>query len=249
MALFGNNKKEENISMAPPAPPAPPSAPGASIAPPGMPAPPGQQASSNSFSEESLTSIPKLTTPPMPGGSLDSIKEEVSSQSSNNIGMNNNQMNSSNLPATQKSFENDFSNSDGNLDENSDDLFDFSDLDIPNMDSDDDTFQPQRVSGENFDEEAVDTTQEHLGNLNFVSNRKNIQKSSSSETFFVTTSQFKALLEIVDSVKLKVKESSERHLRLLDIKAEEDVEYENLRKDFQYIEDKLYEVDSLIFEK
>ena len=53
----------------------------------------------------------------------------------------------------------------------------------------------------------------------------------------------------VDKVKEKFKESSDIHLKLLDIKSEEDLEYENLRKNFQFVEEKLYEVDSLIFEK
>ena len=37
--------------------------------------------------------------------------------------------------------------------------------------------------------------------------------------------------------------------RLVSIKAEEDIELESLRKDFQFIEDKLYEVDSTIFDR
>ena len=231
MALFGKKKEESNnSSMAPPAPPVM----SAPVAPP--------------VSEESLTSVPKLTTPPMPGGSLDSIKQEVSSVS--------NVSTPKSVPVENPNTTN------NNLEHSNDseDLFDFSDLEIPGVDSDEGNDFVSNSSYNsnknkhnthygNFEEESVDIKEEHLGDLNFISNRRSLEKPSSSETFFVTTSQFKALLEIVDSVKTKVKESSERHLRLIDIKSEEDVEYENLRKDFQFIEDKLYEVDSLIFEK
>ena len=96
------------------------------------------------------------------------------------------------------------------------------------------------------EEEHIETKEEHIsGDVEFIAHHKEV---NDTKPFFVTTSQFKALLEIIENVKQKTKETSERHLRLLDIKSEEDIEYENLKKDFAFIEDKLYEVDTLIFE-
>lgn len=98
--------------------------------------------------------------------------------------------------------------------------------------------------------QPTDTNMSRDTNLNFISNKNlNPGHVSHEKDFFITTHQFRSVLEIIESVKNKVKESSETHLRLMDIKSEEDIEYENLRKDFQFIEDKLYELDSVIFEK
>lgn len=99
----------------------------------------------------------------------------------------------------------------------------------------------------NMPEGTQDTSMEEDQGFNFDENPSGT--TVLDDTYFVTTHQFKSLLEIVEAVKERVKISNERHLRLLDIKAEEDIEYENLRKDFQFVEDKLYEVDSIIFER
>lgn len=254
MVLFNKKKEESSVPPAPPAPPSPP-------APPGISNPSLNTTSKSNISENNLNSIPKLSTPPQPGGSLDSIKQEVSS--STNVVSNNK------IEQTKP----DVSGND-NSEEFSEDLFDFSDLKIPEFDEEEkrqnnyqsrgqennsnsfSSNQQRQANNHNsyqFDEETapdvVDSKEDHMGDLNFVSNKQVTSKGPHMENFFVTTSQFKTLLEIIDSVKFKVKEASDRHLKLLDFKAEEDVEYENLRKDFQFIEDKLYEVDSLIFEK
>jgi len=125
-------------------------------------------------------------------------------------------------------------------------LFDFSDIEenkneLSNVDISDFS-EPQESS-------VTDSNLSSNTNLSFMQSGKDYSKVSKEDTYFVTTSQFKSLLEIVESVKERVKNSSESHLRLLDLKSEEDIEYENLRKDFQFIEDKLYELDSIIFEK
>lgn len=69
------------------------------------------------------------------------------------------------------------------------------------------------------------------------------------DTYFLTTTEFKHLLEQIDAVKERIKASTQRHMKILSIKAEEDIEIESMKKDFQFIEDKLYEVDSTIFDR
>ena len=72
---------------------------------------------------------------------------------------------------------------------------------------------------------------------------------SKDDTYFLTTNEFKHLLELIDLVKDRIKTSGQRHMKITSIKAEEDIEYDNIKKDFQFIEDKLYEVDSTIFDR
>lgn len=121
---------------------------------------------------------------------------------------------------------------------------------LTNLEEEDSLFDLSEFESENpFG--SSDSKEEHEEmdkNAHFMRNRS-LHSHTSDKTYYITTAEFKKLLEIVESVKTKVKDSSERHLRLLDIKAEEDIEYENLKRDFEFVEDKLYEVDSLIFEK
>lgn len=70
-----------------------------------------------------------------------------------------------------------------------------------------------------------------------------------NQALYITTTQYKKVLSVIDTVKDKVKEASNTHTRLIDIKSEEDIEYENLRRQFQHVEDQLYELDRIIFEK
>ena len=127
------------------------------------------------------------------------------------------------------------------VEEETDSLFDLSDLELPG----DNVTAEVHEDEEETHEYSAPNNQEHAG-LGFIEAKKD--KIDDTKPFFVTTSQFKAILEIIENVKSKTKESSQRHLRLMDIKSEEDIEYENMKKDFVYIEDKLYEVDSLLFE-
>jgi hypothetical protein len=171
-----------------------------------------------------------LSAPPIPGGSLEEIKNEVAYKKSN-AGTGN---------AENTSDENETEESAPAANDEEDSLFDFSELDV----------NAPVNSKMSLEEDIMDTkSKEHKDvadvDLSFIKHRQ----APAKDTYFVTTSQFKSLLEIVEAVKNKVKDASETHLKLLDIKAEEDIEFENLRKDFQFIEDKLYEVDSIIFEK
>ena len=270
MGLFSKSKNDKNSS----APPAPPSAP---PMPPSAPPMPSSNSSnsvgSSGNSVENSNNVGNMVPPPIPGGNLDGIKGVVASES-NNFNMNN----SNNSPIGNNNNNNSQNSNNNNniFDDFSDDsLFDFSDLNIPapNASSDRNTsldLASPRQAGNmyartneyelprnnNYDyplsrvnSEPYETSSQRLVNEDFIKNKNYGSVPIGSDNFFITTAQFKALLEIVESVKLKVKESTEKHLRLLDIKSEEDIEYENLRKDFQYIEDKLYEADSILFEK
>jgi len=170
--------------------------------------------------EKGLKEINNLIAPKIPGeNSLNDIKKEV--------------IKPEYKQANQENFENN--------NESEDSLFDISDIDF------EEPLNNQNQLEANEDT-SIDTNLESKKNMEFIKHNPHHQNKI-SETFYITTSQFKTLLEIIENVKTKVKESSENHIRLMDIKSEEDIEYENLRKNFQYIEDKLYEVDNLIFEK
>jgi len=216
---FFSSKKEEKKAAVVPAP-----------APSNIPAVPAAPVTT-SAPTDSISDLGKLTPPSIPGVShLDDIKSEV-------INANNGE----NIPVSNIETES------NTMSLNGDSLFDLSDLDlesdIPNSESESNSLK----DSVNFENTAIDPENENLSSLNFTS-RSTISKSK-DEDIFVTTSQFKTLLSIIDSVKSRVKDATETHLRLMDIKSEEDIEYENLRKAFQFVEDKLYEVDNLIFEK
>ncbi len=211
---------------------------------------------------------PYLSMPSVPSrSSLDDIKSQVISNgsSSNFNNMNNSNLNNQNFganqmqPSVQESAQNSSSLAD-------DALFDFSTLDLGEPQEEEIVSKPTTpatvsVTNSNVSRNAVVAPESqnssyvdkniinHEGSLSFVSNKNRFNKPGVNDNLFVTTSQFKTFLEIIEQVRVRVKDSSDRHLRLLDIKSEEDLEYENLRKDFQYIEDKLYEVDSLIFDR
>jgi len=152
--------------------------------------------------------------------------------------------NSSNLPSSTQSYSPNFSSIET---ENQSVSTQNDDLDIESSSSLSERSSSRKGSSElsrstlqdNIPENEERTTDFSRGNFG----------SSEDEVIYITTAQFKNMLEIIDNVRSRVKESAEKHTRLLDIKSEEDIEYENLRKDFQYIEDKLYEVDSLLFER
>lgn len=221
MGLFSKSKKKDESKVSMP------------------PAPPGPEEKKTSEGNENMENKfgpgSHLSAPPSPAvGSLDDIKTQVESPSMQSYDTANTNTNQG-FDQTNYGVEEPSSKQEDkvNIDDESS-LFDLSDFNFP---------------GEGEEEQKSLPSHEESTNLgSFVPNSKS-KKEAILDNYFITTSQFKTLLEIVDSVKNKVKESSERHLRLLDIKSEEDIEYENLRKDFQYIEDKLYEVDHLIFEK
>lgn len=127
-------------------------------------------------------------------------------------------------------------------------LFNLDDFELPSLDGvsydkaqsvDDEKIQlasphPQRESN-------------HLSADDFVPTKG--LSVAKDDTYFLTTTEFKHLLEQIDAVKERIKASTQRHMKILSIKAEEDIEIESMKKDFQFIEDKLYEVDSTIFDR
>lgn len=263
MGLFGK-KKEADV---PPAPPMPsPSvmsesgpAPVMTSAPPlnSYPSPPVFPANST------------LSAPPVPGGNLEEIKSQVSA----GYGSSENQV-SMQRPSGSSSMGQDSSEEDSLFDFSE---LQFPDDDAstgsssqaslgsgggvssggdvvssPSRISSDSSGYSREITGSATDipEGTTETSFAYPHDMNFINNKKYVDKKpASGDIIYITTQQFKMLMETVEDVKARVKDSSERHLRLLDMKAEEDVEFENLRKDFQYIEDKLYEVDSIIFDK
>jgi len=235
---FLSKKKEEPAPMPPApqslnmvAPPMPEAPTSSNLDSSGIPAP--EMSSAGEIQVPGVPSNASLSPPPMPGGNLNDIKKEIIGDNDSNPELN-----------LDSDDEMDFGSS-SDMPSSSDDLFNMFKMD----ESHDDTALVEESTDESpsFEEpNVVDTSMEHLGhnNYGFDSRRK-----GASDSTFLTTTQFKALLGIVDSVKGKVKESSETHLRLLDMKAEEDIEYESLRKSFQFIEDQLYELDGILFEK
>lgn len=233
MGFFNKENKTSTSGTA--LPPAPPS-------PNAMPAPPAASTSTEMAPAPSMglpqEQVPGLPTPPMPGASLDDIKSQVS----NGISQAPEPPVASVQESAPVTSDEDSSSSLNQEDDELDSLFDISDLELPE-DSSQDVNDEHQISDDSTDDVSQKTS--NSAQSQFIAHHREIEEA---KPFFVTTSQFKSLLEIIEGVKQKAKESSERHLRLLDIKSEEDIEYENLKKDFAYIEDKLYEVDTLIFE-
>ena len=127
---------------------------------------------------------------------------------------------------------------------NSDDLFNLDDFELPDLET---SLDSQNV--ENAAEESISShSSQKLVNHGEFMPTKGLS-TTKEDTYFLTTTEFKHLLEQIDSVKSRIKTTTQRHMRIMSIKAEEDIELESLRKDFQFIEDKLYEVDSTIFDR
>lgn len=234
MGLFSKQKKEDKKELPPP---------------------PSLSSTMNSSSKTAggleappvSSGMPNLSPPPSPNATFDDIKTQVSSgKKSDGFGSLNEMPEPPKAKESQQKSASELEGFDAgsnSFDLNDDSLFDLSELEMPSE-------KPKASSFRKKEEEdtTVDTNLERNESLNFISN-KNVASRPSSGSYFVTTQQFRTMLEIVESVKTKVKEASETHMRLMDIKSEEDIEYENMRKDFQFIEDKLYELDSIIFDK
>ncbi|MFW6285713.1 MAG: hypothetical protein ACOC16_00920 [Nanoarchaeota archaeon] len=230
MGLFGKKKENKNDSSKVAPPPVSPISETANLN--------SEISNNNVNSQADNIPMPQYKTgnfsaPSIAGENLNDIKNQVSA-------INNYQGNSQpnqNLGVDQYN--------DSNKGEEADSLFDFSELDIesPLDDQNEDSIESQDML-EHSNESHSKDKKEDL-DLSFIKQKHNLKKE---DIKYVTTQQFKDLLEIIENVKTKVKESSETHLKILDIKTEEDIEFENLRKDFQIIEDKLYQVDSIIFD-
>jgi hypothetical protein len=221
MGLFSKGKEETKND----APPVPPAAPGTLNAPPAPGVAPMPEPARNITIQAPDEESNNLSAPPIPGGGLEEIKNEVAFKKHE---------------SAEKNEETESEEETSTINDEEDSLFDFSELDVNAPINSSDNIK-EDIMGNNSEEHKNISDE----NLSFIKHRH----TPSKDTYFVTTSQFKSLLEIIEAVKNKIKDTSETHLKLLDIKAEEDIEFENLRKDFQFIEDKLYEVDSIIFEK
>lgn len=238
MGLFSKKENDKEKAPAPPGPPKPAqgNSAGSPLPPPPAgkqmpPSPPSAENKEETHSSNQNSQYGSMPQPPTPMGGLDEIKNQISTPST-----------ASAAPAPQQHEE----GSNDDLES----LFDFSDLDEQIQGSQQTTPQTRELTQEQNNQEDLPQQREHSDEeLTFLKTRDKPHSSQHNESIYITTSQFKALLEIVEEVKLKAKDSSERHLRLLDIKSEEDIEFENLKKDFAFIEDKLYEVDNLIFER
>jgi hypothetical protein len=136
-----------------------------------------------------------------------------------------------------------------------DSLFDFSNMsnsesfEDSNLSEEHDELRRKSLDNNNENRLIPSDDTEKSTDLTFTKRNQHSFGNKKENSIFITTIQFKALFEIIEDVKDRVSAGNETHLRLLDLKAEEDIEYENLRKDFQFLEDKLYELDSIIFEK
>jgi hypothetical protein len=246
MGFFSKHKKESNTGELPPVTPADANLP---------PLPPPAPMESSPQEDLSLPPIPSsvedgatLSPPPIPGGNFDDIKNQVVNESP---GFREDSL----PPIPQGPIDSEIPQaSSSEFDLNDDSLFDMSDLEkqsepLPQQEEPQvDSMPPQEIEVPHIDDMTQETNLDKNQSFNFISSR-NVSGRAPQGSFFVTTQQFREMLDIIDSVKGRVKESTDTHLRLLDIKSEEDIEYENLRKDFQYIEDKLYELDNLVFEK
>ena len=255
MGFFSKDKKTTERAV-PPMPPAPLAEPSIPMAPSmpnnatpvqgGLSAPP---VGTNASSTPEMPQVPEgsnLTPPSLPGGSLDEIKKQVVGPESSDSNFQNSPTPSEYINKVEKveDTSNSFSNPEIASDDDLFNMFKVDDNEINNTPSENNSKLTPKQEIEDEEPEPIDTTLEHSTELNFESKSKN-----KSETQFLTTTQFKALLEVVDSVKDRIKASTETHLKLMDMKAEEDVEYESLRKNFQFVEDKLYDLDSILFEQ
>lgn len=222
MGLFSKHKTEDSSAQAPPMPPAPNSD-SNNLA--DMPSAPDMNSK-----KDSLPDLPSmdssLKAPSFPTSSLDDIKSQVSPLAQ-----------TSNVEQTERE------NTDVNVEdqgEDNDSLFDMFNVDLP-----------EEIHSEEHEPEVnskvSNYTPSSSKSLSFT--RRSSHNRSVDDMKFLTTSQFKAMLDVVENVKQSVKDSSDIHMRLMDMKSEEDIEYENLRKNFQSIEDKLYELDNILFEK
>ena len=271
MSIFGKKKQES-----PPAPPMPSSgglndikseinnsnSNTGSMSPPPMP-PPQTSNGLNSTTPPMPPSAVGMDSPlPPPSPPLSNDKSPTSSSSS--------QMSMETSKMTSDSNEmNQSSQSSSNkvktmLDES---LFSLEDFELPNLDdldSVDSKINSNKLDNAGNPNSILQNNSQNQTNLNDSFHSKEISThnlnsehfiptkgltSSKEETFFLTTNEFKNLLELIDAVKERVRVSTQRHMKITTIKAEEDIEYENMKKDFQFIEDKLYEVDSTIFER
>lgn len=257
--ISSNNKANTNTSSMPPAPS---NSNGSNSQPPTPPS-----FSPNSNVESSVASAP----PNFSSNASGPNATNFSQQSVNQGSFSNNQISTqgSNQQSTDESV---IKSSNSVLDES---LFNLEDFELPDLDdldsinhqnskvksNDDLNLESKKSINDNSTSNGSSTKKNDL-HQEMESQHKNSQfvhesdflptkglSHSKDDTYFLTTSEFKHLLELIDTVKDRIKTSGQRHMKITSIKAEEDIEYDNMKKDFQFIEDKLYEVDSTIFDR
>ena len=133
-----------------------------------------------------------------------------------------------------------------NSESEDDSLFNLDDFELPDLDLESSVSIPQNSHSRH--QSSNNSSSKHINSHDDFLPTKGLS-TSKENTYFLTTTEFKQLLELIDSVKSRVKTTAQRHMRIMSIKSEENIELEGLKKDFQFIEDKLYEVDSTIFDR
>ena len=117
-------------------------------------------------------------------------------------------------------------------------------------------FEDNKIEGLDMSNPLFDFPDEKTDNLDFekksnqIEPQKNFniikEESKNHKYFFMTTSQCKDYLEILDNIRKILKESSKSCAKITEIKKEEEEELENLRKNFSKIEEKFYKIDLII---
>lgn len=127
------------------------------------------------------------------------------------------------------------------------DLFDLHDLDIEldKLSAPAPKASKEKVAMDEDDSDEEDNHEQY----DFERDISSHASPNPEAPLFITTEQYKSMADLVEQVKERVKNSSDTYLKILDYKGEEEIELENLRKDFEFIEDKLYQLDSLLFDK
>jgi len=195
------------------------------------------------------TNPPSPPSPPIPQNAPSSLGSSSSVSSSQNLS---NSVSNSNLGATDVNSSLSSSQDIPKPDSSGLENFDVPSLSVKGEDTNDENLfnlDDLDLGLENFTDEIGNSkSTKNVVDTQFEENSYVKHKVDYDKPIFITTEQFKNVLEHIDFIKSKVKEASDTYLRLMDIKAEEDIEYENMRKDFQTIEEKLYEVDNILFE-
>ena len=78
--------------------------------------------------------------------------------------------------------------------------------------------------------------------------KKKIDNSDINENFFISMNDYRIFLDNINLVKKKIDESYKIHQWFLKKNEEEDIEFDNLKKNIVSVESELYKIDELIFE-
>lgn len=159
------------------------------------------------------------------------------------------EINNSNNFGTQMPEKNDINipNPQNNQNTKENNMFNLSheDLNLPQKSFEYPTHE-QTNPTENLDENSIeDLSYQKISKSNY---NFNFMKKKEEKPVFIKTRQYQSLLESIEEVKSKIKNSYDTYLKLSELKTEEDIEVENLRKEFEEIESRLYKIDQILFE-